>query len=114
MKSFLQIGLVISLMVFLVGCATKFVVKGPIGESMSEDDVAKTQQALEQVEFEQPQEWTNPHTKNQYTITTNRIFKNDNGKKCHEYAIFATINEKQQQMISKACRQAYNSWKPID
>jgi len=115
MKSFSQIGLVMGLMLFLVGCTTKFVVKGPIGKSMSEYDVSKTQEALEQAEIEQPQlEWINRETGNLYRVRTTRIFTNDNGTKCHEYGIFATINGKQQQMISKACRQANNSWKTIN
>jgi surface antigen len=118
MKSFFQIGLVMGLMVFLVGCTTNggekedskvLVIKGPIGDSMTTEDRLKVEEFLEQEKIGKAHDWSNNQTGNTYQVTIKRIFQ----QQCYEYIIVAMNLPQNRRMLTKACRQADDSWQTI-
>lgn len=85
---------------------------GAIGQSMDENDIIETQHALF-AQIGQPQHWTNSN-QNQYTVIPTRVFKDNRGQYCCEYATVAVIEGKRHQMFGRACRQPKNLWESTE
>lgn len=97
----------------VLGTLAGAVVGGAIGRSMDKADQARTQQALESAQTNQPTSWKNPDTGNTYQVTPKRTYKKKDGGYCREYVTKATIAGKDETMYGKACRQPDGSWKVV-
>ncbi len=114
MKSFCQIGLVMALMLFLVGCATH---RPPICQKISINEKILNN-ALQQAQLGEEQEEKELNTTNTYTVYTVkpvREFKNKSGQICREYAaVIVNSCGERREMTGKSCQQANGSWQTVN
>ncbi|RKZ36557.1 MAG: hypothetical protein DRQ49_17750 [Gammaproteobacteria bacterium] len=91
-----------------VGTLLGAVAGSAIGASMDQSDTVKTQQALNTGE---PVAWTNPNSKDQYTVTPVGNFTNSKGQNCRNYTTVAVIDGNRETLEGSACQQPDGTWK---
>ena len=80
-----------------------------VGQSMDQVDRMKTAQTLETVRTGVPSRWTNPDTRNSYTVVPTKTYEEPSGP-CREYTIDALIGGKTETVYGTACRRPDGSW----
>ncbi len=80
-----------------------------INKSMGPVDQLKRNQALENANDDQPTNWANPISGNQYTITPNRTFQKGDIQ-CRDYQIAAVIQGRQYTAQTTGCRDLVGHW----
>ncbi|WP_073956201.1 RT0821/Lpp0805 family surface protein [Thalassospira sp. TSL5-1] len=82
-----------------------------IGSGMDAADSACSGYALDRLPDGQTATWTNPDSKQQYSITPVKTFKNEDDQYCREYNASVKINGAQQKTLGTACLQPDGSWR---
>jgi surface antigen len=87
---------------------------GAVGKSMDETDQLKAQHAFEYNRSNEPAQWRNPDTGNEYTVTPTRTYNQSSGEVCREYTSDAYIGGRREQVVGTACRQSDGSWRIVN
>ena len=82
-----------------------------IGGQLDELDRYRAGQTLETARTGSSQEWVNPDSGTEYSVTPTRTFDSGYGTPCREFIMDAQVGGKTEQVYGTACRQADGSWK---
>ena len=85
-----------------------------VGASMDEADRYCAGQAFVHAKDNQPVAWTNPDTQQEYTVTPNRSYTQNNGRYCRDYTSNVTVNGRQDQVTGTACKNENGNWQIIN
>jgi surface antigen len=86
---------------------------GAIGGSMDKADETYAQSALESSLDNEPVQWVNPNTQNQYTVTPTKTYTS-NGTPCREFSTTAVIDGQKETVYGTACRQSDGTWQTME
>lgn len=84
-----------------------------VGASMDEADRYCAGQAFVHAQDNQPVAWTNPDTRQQYTVIPRSTY-NRNGDYCRDYTSNVIVNGKQDQVTGTACKDDNGNWQIIN
>jgi len=77
---------------------------GAIGKSMDENDRYRANQAFENNPTNQPSNWRNPDSGNEYTVTPTRTYTKNDGP-CRDYTTEVVIDGRRETATGTACRE---------
>ncbi len=97
----------------IIGGVIGAVIGNQIGKAIEDNDRACIGHALELAHDRQTVRWTNPNTKVNYRVTPLSGFVQNN-KKCREYMLYISGNDKSKSMHEKACLVSEGSWEPVN
>ncbi|MCK4743254.1 MAG: glycine zipper 2TM domain-containing protein [Sulfuriflexus sp.] len=87
---------------------------GSIGSSMDEADRYCAGQAFVHAKDNQAVAWTNPDTRQQYTMTPQRSYTRDNGRSCRDYTSSVLVNGQRDEVTGTACKDGNGNWQIIN
>ncbi len=85
-----------------------------VGSSMNEQDRYCAGQALGHAQDNQPVAWTNPDTHQEYTVTPQRTYTQNNGQQCRDYTSSVVIDGRNEYATGTACKDHDGNWKIIN
>ncbi len=85
-----------------------------VGSSMNERDRYCAGQALGQAQDNQAVAWTNPDTHQEYTVTPQRTYTQNNGQQCRDYTSSVVIDGRNERATGTACKDHDGNWKIIN
>ncbi|MDD5758816.1 MAG: glycine zipper domain-containing protein [Desulfobulbaceae bacterium] len=89
----------------LIGAAVGTMLGFMIGNSMDQYDQAQLNKAYETTPSSQTTRWVNPDTGNQYAMTPQSTYRDQDGRDCRDAEILATIDGKAEKTLTRACRE---------
>jgi len=89
----------------LIGAAVGSMLGYMVGNEMDKNDKARLNQVYETSPSNRTTTWTNPDTGNQYAVTPQPAYKDNEGRNCREAEILTTIDGKAEKTIGTACRE---------
>jgi surface antigen len=94
----------------LIGLAVGGLLGYIIGNEMDKYDQTQLNRVYETSPSNQSAEWVNPDTKRAYAVTPKPAYKESSGQICREAEIRATIDGRQEKVMSTACRDNKGRW----
>lgn len=98
----------------IAGVIVGGVVGNKVSSSMNEQDRYCAGQALGHAQDNQAVAWTNPDTHQQYTVTPQRTYTQNNGQQCRDYTSNVVINGHNEKATGTACKDHDGNWKIIN
>ncbi|MBU4261063.1 MAG: glycine zipper 2TM domain-containing protein [Proteobacteria bacterium] len=95
----------------LIGAAVGALLGYAVGNEMDKADQAKISAAYESMPDGRTTQWVNPNNGNQYAVTPQYTYKNEDNQNCREAEILATVDGRPEKIIQKACRDEYGNWR---
>lgn len=89
----------------LIGAAIGGLLGYIVGNEMDKYDRDQLSQVYEASPSNQPSNWVNPDSGNQYTVTPRQAYQDTRGRNCREAEILATIDGKAEKTMATACRE---------
>lgn len=93
----------------IVGTIAGAAIGGNIGRTMDEVDRMRMAQTLETQPTGSSNQWRNPDSGANYTVTPTRTFE-QNQRPCREYTMDAVIDGRLEQVTGTACRSPSGEW----
>jgi len=81
-----------------------------IGDEMDRQDREQLSHVYESGRSHATTSWVNPDTGNQYRVTPKPVYSGQRGRPCREARVDATINGKEQTVVTTACRSDDGMW----
>lgn len=94
----------------LIGLAVGGLLGYIVGNEMEKSDQAQLNQVYESSPSDQRVEWVNPDTKRAYAVTPKPAYRQPSGQICREAEVHATVNGRDEKVMSTACRDANGRW----
>jgi surface antigen len=85
-----------------------------IGADMDAGDQRCAGETFEVAQDNQPVEWSNPDTQQDYTVTPRSSYQDQSGQYCREYTSEVVIDGRKQTSTGTACKQASGEWRIIN
>ena len=89
----------------LIGIAAGALLGYLVGNEMEKEDKARMNDAYETGRSYESNDWVNPDTGHQYSVTPRPFYRNSRGRNCREAEILTIINGKAEKTIATACRE---------
>ena len=94
----------------LIGLAVGGLLGYIIGNEMDKSDQAQLNRVYETSPSNQRVEWVNPDTKRAYAVTPKPAYKQPSGQLCREAEVLATVDGREEKVMSTACRDDHGRW----
>ena len=94
----------------LLGAAVGGLLGYIVGNEMDKYDQQRLSQVYESAPSGQTTTWTNPDHGNQYQVTPQPAYQNQNNQWCRKAEIIAIIDGKTERTYSTACRDMNGNW----
>ena len=95
----------------LIGAAIGAMLGYAVGNEMDKADQERISAAYETMPDGRTSRWVNPNTGNQFEVTPQNTYTNDNNQNCREAEILATVDGRPEKIIQRACRDEYGNWR---